>query len=574
MKNNNVKILWLSDIHYKDAYENDDKAKKIFNDFFKFLEKHGSEISYVIFSGDLTFDSQHDSYSAFKDNVFTRIREILPNSVKFISVPGNHDVLWDEVEKVYDKDVSKAFTFFKRDDKKVNPDKYLPIFKNFKSRDNPLKGVTFPIGFNRKEDDFVKINNNGWYGYYYDSSLNYLFILINSAWLSFGLVPKRKVFGNIETDMVFNGVKDTITKMIAVKNEILVEQGNQTYAFHLFNNYIEEIETIINEKEPMVISVAHHPPSWLGWFETHSKSHKNPPALSQLAKISKLHLVGHEHTAPNFGTILGGTCLMLDSGMFLDDSIEKEGEEHLLNESYYPNNWFSILNISQNRLEQNCYNYFHEGNNDFLWKNEKSFFYQYNNDGSIRFGDNFTNQKLNISNEEGNTINVDSEERNAVVSHDVNKPKDFDFLMHLKKKSTSNNFEVSLEFKDKHDFLNFDVFVDTQDKKIRFFINSIKDNLINNEIRTTLIDYLAFALEKHSGMKEIIISIVDFFTIKNNFFENQIDIGSGEFDLFYQKKNIEFNSFKHKFFVLLEETNISLFKKLHDVKFTYDLVMT
>jgi len=565
MKNKSAKILWLSDIHFKAKYKSNEYAKKIIDDFLVRVEDYKNEITHVIFSGDLTFNGDSDSYFVLNSFFIDKLKGILNKDVVVLSVPGNHDVLWEEVKEIYSNDKGQNVNNgqFERNIENLDitelPKKFEKIFAGFNSESNKLKCI-----YEGKE--YKGYKKGDLFGYFYDEKLNYLFILINSAWFSFGEVPEKLIVENAIKNLNYEGIKSTLHQILSFDNKTIVENGNQTYAFNLFKKYLNDIFDIISSFQPFVISVSHHPPSWLHWNEKFSQSIKNEPPVTTLFKLSNLHLVGHEHNSPMYGSIMHGHCLLINSGMFLDNSIENEinASGIIENEKFFPNNWFSILTFSNDKLKHQCFLYKHKENQQFYWKKSKSFLYQYNDNLSISI--------LNENTKQKGLIERDIKEKENKIKDIsiklVDTPFEFNFLKYLRKIDDTNKWVKNLQ---KNEQVLTYYINDIDSTKIRFFIGTLLEYKGNKDKINEMISHIELFFQ-YTDIKysEIYISFVDIYSI-----ENSTVISSNLRDIlenFIVEREIAFNTFKHYFFSTLILNHPNLFKVLHDTRITYNLI--
>ena len=88
---NVVRILHLSDLHYKEA----DKQviSRRVNILLKVLENQKGKIDVIAFTGDLAFSGQTCEFVAAQKLLIDNIRTRLSISkTRFVIVPGNHDI--------------------------------------------------------------------------------------------------------------------------------------------------------------------------------------------------------------------------------------------------------------------------------------------------------------------------------------------------------------------------------------------------------------------------------------------------------------------------------------------------
>jgi len=94
-------ILHLSDIHFKrkekETYREDVQGKMIYA-IKTHLEKYHPEPVLVAVTGDIAFSGkEYDEAKAF----FKQLKTVLPTNIKFLIVPGNHDIDREEINDVF-----------------------------------------------------------------------------------------------------------------------------------------------------------------------------------------------------------------------------------------------------------------------------------------------------------------------------------------------------------------------------------------------------------------------------------------------------------------------------------------
>jgi formylglycine-generating enzyme required for sulfatase activity/predicted MPP superfamily phosphohydrolase/energy-coupling factor transporter ATP-binding protein EcfA2 len=98
-----VTILHLSDIHFK-RDENqtfrDDVQDKMIEAIQQHLDKHHRELDFVAVTGDIAFSGKGKEYDEAKA-FFEALEPVLPGGIRFLLVPGNHDVDRKKVSKFF-----------------------------------------------------------------------------------------------------------------------------------------------------------------------------------------------------------------------------------------------------------------------------------------------------------------------------------------------------------------------------------------------------------------------------------------------------------------------------------------
>lgn len=573
MENKKIKILWISDIHYSEGYSKSAKVSSFFNSFFSEIKILKSEITHVVFSGDISSSATHNSYTEFNQVFVERLTKLLPNSV-FLCVPGNHDVSWDKVSKMYHQKIKDGKDIFNRNSKIINDiineDEFRAIYEPFNSLSNGLRSICGK-NINAK---YKEINPDLHYGYLYDRKSNVLFILINSTWFSFGDVPSETKIDDITTNLIPEGIKNTLNNIVSIDNKTLVEAGNQTYAFNLIiEKYGEKISEIIKRSRPFVISVTHHPPSWIHWSERFPSSNKNDSPIAKLFEWSNLHMVGHEHNSPTIANILGGSCLMINTGMFLDDNVETSlaGNQGIANEQYFPNNWFSIIGINNNELVHQCISYEHIRDEKFEWKEIKKYSYLYDDE------DNYISYlKDKEIKEEPFDANLNFKIPLSDDSIKIkNRPENFeiiDFINYIDYANEENEIKIwVLDDSITKENYNFMCFRNKkQNHKLRFYIGSLDQNIKDKDKLEQLLNNLYCVCSNgKNAVSDIYISIVDFISLKKGM--NKED-QKRQIEKFSEQREIIFNSLKIDFFECLSTKKYECLYLLLNAKFTYNIV--
>lgn len=214
--NNTTNILWLSDFHFQDYYQNvscdkyDKELTDNLNDYLsKFIniisQQHTTNpIEYVILGGDIAMKGTYADYSSFFSlllvpllDEFLFLKEKKSIEIpKVISFPGNHDVNWSNASfliKYLNEAVAKKSSYTQRATfLKENETDFFELFSNYTFSMNSLAAE------NSKYFDFFNFNKqNGviackdysekkLFGHIIDKKKGILFFIINTAWFSVG----------------------------------------------------------------------------------------------------------------------------------------------------------------------------------------------------------------------------------------------------------------------------------------------------------------------------------------------------------------------------------------------------
>lgn len=352
------RLLWLSDIHL------DSEKVKVSRDTKDLLGALVAKISelgpidVVVISGDIAMsgeDSQH--YLEFFTRLVKPVKEMYPN-VKFISVPGNHDVNWKRSEQVFlSKLVSDGIELSN-----------LSAIKD--SLDDDYFEMVFPK-YKKFHDDHMdntcdeKFFNNLF------AIEDIVFVNINSAWLSVGNpINEINEIGKSFSRSKSLGIDSFIYCGESETKPVFNEFGNQTYGFNIkflkssFAKLEEELRT--SYMDHFKIFVAHHPcNNWLHWNELYTHSGSAISTFHRFIKDNRIDLIltGHEHTSLVEGSVLFGEALDLKGGMLLDH----HGED-------FSNSWFKTIDIvSHENVSEHSFYYNHA---DKIWENKANFDYE------------------------------------------------------------------------------------------------------------------------------------------------------------------------------------------------------
>lgn len=555
---NNARMLWISDIHYKGEYEDNAEIILMVSNLIKYLKRMDHPPTHLVITGDITQNGESGDYTIFKQKIYDPIIKALPSIKKGIVVPGNHDVEWSKVEALY---ATSSPVTKDRSNIVIDKNTFKGIFKGYMHPSNKTKGVVLHVENDEPYKNFLKVDKEGYYGYFYDPDCNILFILINSAWLSFGAVPNEKISDEIIKGLSIHGMKETAERFKAVNKNTMVEYGNQTYAFHLFKNssLLKEIMEIKENKNPTILSMAHHPVSWLDWYEVNSENYPHEAPLNELFRLSSLHLTGHEHASPNWGNLLGGSCLNLSTGMFLDSSVEGGKGNHGIedDQNLFPNNWVSILELKGDILTQECLKLDAREGGVFEWEAKSQFAYRFNADGSV-----CRLEKEHAAAEEAEIHETDGEVQ--IVQRNVNQAVIYDYF---KKKLDGIRPKMKKSSIDSIERKYWTVV--NPGHSFRIVLDSGKDGAYNDEFLLDVVNYLVDQKDVMKNFPTILISLMECYEIVGRLSDSQDDEVLIKTRKLESERELIYNSFKHRFFTYLVKENPELFKLLRNSKFTF-----
>ncbi len=349
-----LRILNISDIHFKDEYADDDIIMAFRDSLKKKVTELNREIPFglVILNGDIAYSGKGMEYKKFLDF----INEVVPKRIPILSIPGNHDVNWDMLKVALDeKDLPSLFD---KKDHEIEADlngkysKFKNIFTNLHTdfiydleKARPLKTDNLVSDYCTKR----------YCGYTYFKNEKVLILLINSAWYSFGKGVLEGMFEKKarekEKESLINFCKEFVDGKLS-------QEGKQTYFFSYFPFHVP-VNKILDDEDVKVITVAHHPPSWLRWEEQFNMSSGNTRNLENLLGKSHLLLTGHLHAPVTEPVALGGQCYHLSNGAFMEYSfIDKQRELKMKHPAeYFPSNWFTVIDVGQKKFKYAGYRF-------------------------------------------------------------------------------------------------------------------------------------------------------------------------------------------------------------------------
>jgi len=346
----NVRILTISDIHYKSIYDTDKLVIKYLDSFAKAIIDidAAKPIDLIVLSGDIAFSGESNDYKHF----LNKFRTLVPQ-VPIYSIVGNHDVNWTFLNKALGED-RKLEELYNTDigEELQNPSSpFINVFKDFENH--------FRTDCNQKMKNQAlteKFCNKTYSGYVWDENNKLLILLLNSAWKSFGPGVIGAYYDKLvkDKDKGLDKVKEEIKKMIM--GDELSQEGKQTYAYKFFP-YRNEVNDIINEHPTCkVLTFAHHPPSWLEWKEHFENSEKEEGNLDVLTGISQILITGHLHNPFKRVDILNGQCYHLSNAAFLDyHFVDKVNVINPITK--FPNNWFTVIDLGESNIIYSAYNF-------------------------------------------------------------------------------------------------------------------------------------------------------------------------------------------------------------------------
>jgi hypothetical protein len=403
-----MKILWLSDFHFsKDLKTKNNYFDEFVDSFLMSLNEYRNQITHVIFTGDISLDGNAQAYNVFQEKFFEKLLVHLGTHVKYLIIPGNHDVEWAKYNTAYEDFIKESKVehsfekFFSFNSEKL---KYLKEHKEdyFSTFYAFIENIESCCRNKKRGSVYSKT--------FYDKEYQVLFLLINSALNSFGDVPRKAIDGKLKYDIIQFGYEACLKDIINEKSDLFNQHGQQTYLLDDLDNELTQIESEIGLSNYELVSIAHHNYDWLHRSEIFSDKPNVEPPIEHLFKISKLHLTGHEHAKPSHG-LAYNNCTILRSGMFFDSIAFKKPKK----DEKFPNNWYSLLSFSNKEMIHEVYNYFYS-DGTYKWERHDPFKYLYKPNGihnilhNYSTSDHFLNQVTQIRHILGEFETVENKE--------------------------------------------------------------------------------------------------------------------------------------------------------------------
>lgn len=353
----NIIILWISDIHYR--FYNEETKPELYTKQKKFIETFLAEvkvileekkrIDYVILSGDIAFSGDAETYKQFWNDFIDPFYEVVHAAgvyPKILTIPGNHDVNWAEGDFI-----GEYLSHTTIDQKNVFLSEKLPNFeKLFASYSNSFSNNSTEkdrqshkkLLLLEKENTEIKGLLNSYsdkrlFGFYIDRPNNILFILLNSAWYSLGSKFDKVIaehFLNITT--YSQSPATLVEKILETKNQ-LTEYNGQIIGRELFRS-LNLIHFLDNNPGLFVVTCMHHPRNWMAWDELYSIN-VDGLTLNQLLERTNILLTGHEHVPESVKPETINEAIHYKAGVFLEDNINHENKEIFIH------NRFSVFEI-------------------------------------------------------------------------------------------------------------------------------------------------------------------------------------------------------------------------------------
>lgn len=525
-----MRILCLSDIHYKVKFEEDPFKESVdlfFDSFKKRLTSIVKEkpIDLLLLSGDLAFSGNTKEYELLLQRVKSCVRKDLP----ILSIPGNHDVDFKELKiALSGRPLDQLYKIEESEIVENKNDVFSNVFLNYYNEFQKKANEETELSTRYKFDDKL------YCGYYFDPTDKVIIVLLNSSWYSFG-APIVKDFFEEEC----KGIDDPLVIIEKAKKYIkgsLAQQGEQSYFVNSFP-YYNEIKEMLDEDDTIrVISFAHHPIDWLKWDEQFKKSNDNNKRLDYLVDLSSLLVTGHIHNPVIPPSIYNSRCYHLNNGAFMEyKHITNEANVEL--QAKFPNNWFTILDVDNDSFNYQAFQF--EAHGEVCdWKIKNELRNQYYYFGNLR------------EKSQGAVHYLSHKPPESTLEYRL--PNNIDHFRKILLSSRENIIETQLDLKTKIEVSMFYdceineevnlVTFNTMDELYDLMLGTDKSNfdkLVENEQFSTIIAYL-------NADKRPIIAFFDIVS-----FSERVNIKA--FEKEYNSQFVKFQSFKHLFFTKFEE---------------------
>lgn len=555
-----MRLLTLSDIHFKETYasknfeSSDDVVSRYLKSFKEKIDKiHAEkEIDVVVVGGDIAFSGDSRQYKG----ISRILRKCIPEGIPIFSIVGNHEVNWTELSAAIGTSIELPQLFKIEQKTIVKSPKFHKVFANY--YDSFQTDINEDIDFGNLKYEFCDKNYSG---YVYSEQSNVLILLLNSSWYSFGPGVVQGFFN----EWAKGKDKDALVAGLpALLGDTLAQEGKQSYFFDTYP-YFSEVNKLISENNDLkVITFAHHPPSWLKWEELYSSDSTRRNFIT-LTDLSQILITGHLHNPVMEPSIIRGKCYHVNNGIFLDyHSVDKHLAENGNDNNpinVFPNNWFNLIDINEDGFDLTPYK--------FISKKKPGKGVQFVYDWMIEESVIKTCPFLNNNDEAESSDNKTSRTKKDIGKIKSYSPRSVKELIEILKRNRSNEFEnVDSSVKS---FKQGEVIsLKKQNENYLIVINSLEEML--GVIQEAGSDYqklqenriFSSLLDKLEMFKPTELPIIAFYEIVQNI----NGANKEEFEKYYQRKTIIYQSFKYSFFGSFKE-----FHKFNELNIVFDTIV-
>ncbi len=340
-----TRILWLSDIHFRDCYKDNTIVKGFIQAFLDRIETDfpaanpDKKIDYIYLGGDIAYSGQTKEYDAFNTVILDKLMTATNLKVEnVISVAGNHDVDWEEILQIFTTQGNE-------------------LEKNLKDKNQFLKNneADFKRLFTNYAEYFAtlarpkkKYEDHRLFGHKIDKKRKIIFFFFNTAWFS-----------------VSSKIDDLMLNVKSIEDILKIKKHTNEFGGQIVGQALMQVDAI-NEiidsseyKDFVKITCLHHPLHWLNWGEiyNYTDNQNRNSLLKKILDASDLTLTGHEHV-PIYvkpkQTENGNWHI--EAGMFLEDDA-RHGNQQAEMDNLFPHNRFSVLEIGADQIRELRYKY-------------------------------------------------------------------------------------------------------------------------------------------------------------------------------------------------------------------------
>lgn len=370
---NSVKILWLSDIHFKNAYteerirantEIDDPARELqlillprlddllasfhrkVAEYIDELAENGDRLDYILISGDLAFSGSETDYQLFEEKLLAPLKALAGTGARVLAIPGNHDVNWGKSDflnrflsglaDMSEDELKKRYLSYRKDFLLSKADHFRLIFSRY--TEYFLQHILPTLNHDHLSQDYRK---DGLYGMIIDKEKNLVINLFNSAWFALGekfdtlllreMLTEAEVLQkkSAESSEKFNEKFSKIINELITLKTAATEYGEQILGHEIMPER-EIIHKLEEHAGYFTLTCFHHPPNWLQYATKYNLESSNHDELffNQVLRHTDLLLTGHEHVpSSSLPEKINREIYHLKAGMFMQDNMLAEGIE-------------------------------------------------------------------------------------------------------------------------------------------------------------------------------------------------------------------------------------------------------